>query len=308
MKKRAYIVMSLISALTIVTAFLWSHKRVEAEMKFTKNDSSGHGVSIITVADPTFEELISAYSGRHPQAPIDDLKPFSIFIQNTTEKTIVGFKVRWVFTKTDGTTVDKVTTRTTLWALTNTLGADTEAALQRTNGVIGPKSYGFVSLAAPPESLTGRVVNLADQSGMREELKVLNSELQNYTEVSVNLDGIFFDDGGFTGTDDKYYEDIKAEVDANQDVLKEIQSGIQKGKSGDEIFKSIEEAANGPDVRLWSESTSRDHYQYVKKLAAQEVLNIRKHKGEDKAFEHMRMRLGRAWPVVRKLGALKGSS
>ncbi|PYS88077.1 MAG: hypothetical protein DMF64_21400 [Acidobacteria bacterium] len=299
MKNRFYVVALLIYALTIVTIFSWSYKRVEAEMRFNKKDLPEHGIFIITEADPNFEALISAYSRRHPQTPINDLKLFSIFIENSTDRTVVGYRLRWACKKTDGTIIDKVVTETTLWALTNILGPNTESALKHADRVIGPKSYRFISLAAPSESMTGQVSD-TDQNS-EEELQILKTELRNYTEITVNLDGLFFDDGSFIGTDNKYYGEIKASVDASNDVLKEIESGIQEGKSANEIFKSIEEAANGPDIRLSSASTSRDHYLYEKKLSAQEILNIRKYKGDAKAFEHVRMRLGRTWPVIHKL-------
>ena len=301
MKKRAHVAVPVFSALAIGLIFSWSFKGVEAGMKFNKKDSPEHGVSIITAADPAFQGLMSTYSGRHPQAPVNDLRPVSVFIENATEKTIVGLKLSWVCKKADGTTVDQVISETTLWALTNTLGPNTESALKRADRVVQPKSYFFISLAAPSESLTGKTVDILDPDAQQEEIRALNSELRNYTEITVNLDGLFFGDGSFIGTDDKYYERVKSEVKAREDVLKEIQSGIQQGKSVDDVFKPIEAAANGPDIRLGSGSTPREHYQYEKRLSAQEVLNIRKYKGDEKAFEHARMRLGRAWPAIHKL-------
>lgn len=305
---RKYVPVALFSMaiVAITIGILWNSGRAQTvRVNLNVKDAPEQGLYIITASNPSFDKLLALYMKRHPSVSIEAIKPFSAFIENRTEKTVVAYKVKWDCVKADGTVVDNVTAVTILWALTNGAGPNTEATVARDKMVIRPHSSVFVSPLAPTEQIEDTAVNAArpeDDAQIMFALKSLNAELSSYTSITVSIDGAFFNDGGFVGVDTTgYFDEIKAQVDARYDVLRAIQSGIEQGKTGDELFRPAEEAANAPKIKLTSDSKPSDFYAKQKRLMAQEIFNAKKFEGEGKALEKVRMRLGRQWPQLRKL-------
>lgn len=302
--KRVTFVGSLVVATIILSAvILLLGKGVEAvKVRINKKDFQEHGLSIITAADPSFDNLMSIYASRHPDASVEILKPFSFFIHNNTHRTVVAYVFKLECMKADGTVIDKTIGMTTLWALTNTVGDRTEAAIAHANTVIRPNTALFFSLAAPLEALDDPHISTVQVAEQEEELKRLKAEFAAYTNITVSIDGSFFDDGGFVGLDTTgFFNKVKAQVDARYEVLNGVQSNVEKNKRIEEVFKPIEAMADAPKVKLRADSTPEEYYLHEKKLISQELSNIKKHKGDDNALEQVHMRLNKKWPVLRKL-------
>jgi hypothetical protein len=303
MRKAVPVVIILVIAV-IAAGVFWNSRRVQAvNVKFNIKDVPEHGLLIISPSDPSFDNMMAVYLRSKPGVPLNDLKPFSIFIKNTSNRTVVGYTLKWECIKADGTVIPQIAEYATTWALTDVGESDFEAAMAEARTVIRPNAILFFSQAAPPELLDGQdLAPTQPDPEQTELLRSLNSELKNYTSITVSLDGALFDDGTFVGPDSAgFFAEIKAQVDAKYDLLREIESGIQQGKSADEIFRHAEEALAGPDIELNPDSTTADHYNYNKKLYGQEILGIRTALGDKKAIERVRILLSRPWPELRKL-------
>ena len=272
--------------------------------KINKKDFPERGLTIITAADPSFDSLMAAYLDRHPDARtlVGRLKPFSFFVRNNTPQAVVACRVKWECVKADGAVIDKVTGLTSLWALTNTLGDKTEASIAHADMVIRPGTARFFSLAAPSESLDERHVSDIRVEEKDEMLRDLRSEFMAYTDVTVSIDGAFFYDGGFVGLDTTgLFDEVKAQVDARHKLLTEARRAALKAGRIQGAYEFIEVAANAPQITIRGRSTPEQHYLRERKLMAQELLYIRKNKGDDKLLDEVNLHLSRKWPTLRKL-------
>jgi len=130
---------------------------------------------------------------------------------------------------------------------------------------------------------------------------VVVPELREYVEIRVSVDGAFFDDGTFVGPDTThFFSKVQASVDAKRDLLEEMSFAREHGLSLSRVFKNVQEVASSPDVSSFS--TQADHYNYHKKIYAQEVLRIRQTVGDERALAQAVRSLRRPWPKLHKKG------
>lgn len=316
---------SLLAAVFItatVTAFillLWGSGRVGATIvRLNVKDIPEHDVRLITASDPSFDAMMRAYASIRSNAPITELRPFSVFIENRGKKTLVAYKMKWECLRADGVTIVKTSSEATTWILMNAGGANHQALVANATTVIRPNSIRFFSLAAPPETFDEKDINkeqssnspalMASNSAQTQEginnpdqvgeLRRLNEELKRYTDITVSLDGVFFDDGTFVGPNSTgFFEEIKAQVDARYDVLNELTNDAARAQA----FQKLEMVANAPDVELEVGAPPAVHYEFYKRVFARELLSVKKSSGEDKARERARSLLNKPWPKLRKL-------
>ncbi|HKS26283.1 MAG TPA: hypothetical protein VJS44_00615 [Pyrinomonadaceae bacterium] len=304
MKKLMLIIVAVLIATAVVGVF-WGNKRVTAmDLQFNVEDMPAHGITIVSPSDASFDGLMAIYQQRHPTIPIQELKPLSFFIKNTTSQTVVGYKINLECTKHDGSVITKSITDTTLWALTNPEEPGLKASIAKSKTVIKPNGILFQSLALPPEALdssTGKsTLSPLEQKPLTGEIRAAAIELKTYSRITLKLAGAFLDDGTFIGADSRYYEQIKAQVDANHNLLREISDGIQSGRSNEEVFSPVAEAANETEIKLSHQSSPADLYKYSRRLMAIELMGLKKSKGDDKALERVNKMLSKAWPNLRR--------
>lgn len=322
MKRVAFIGIFVFAAMTLFAGMLLFGKGVEAvSVKINKKDFPEHGVTIISPSDTSFDQLMAKLAERTPGFPVEELKPFSIFIKNTGSHPIVAYKLRWECMKEDGTVIHKDTSFSAAWILMGS-GPEHEKSTARATTIIRPNSTWFISLNSDPLSLNGSVMNPKDLNrghGIINDPEQYNKlvldsekiaalrqsvakEMAQYTNITIILDGAFFDDGSFVGRDGTgFFEAIKAEIDANKDLLSEIRNGLQQRRTVGEIFKSLEDLAAEPDVSLSPNSAPSDYYKYHKKEIAKEYLGYKRAWGEDYATKHALQQLNKPWPTLRRL-------
>jgi hypothetical protein len=322
MKRITFVGLFLVAAVILCAGILLLGKGVEAvNVKINKKDFPEHGITIISPSDQSFDQLMARLAGRTPGFPVEELKPFSIFIKNTGNHPIVAYKLRWECVKEDGTIIYKDSSFSAAWILMDS-GPEHEKSKARATTIIRPNSTWFISLNSDPLSLAGSATNPEDLNRGHgvihdpeqynqlvldsEKIAVLRQsvakEMAQYTNITIILDGAFFDDGSFVGQDGTgFFEAVKAEIDANKDLLSEIRNGLQQRKALGEIFKAIEDLAAEPDVSLGPDSTPPDYYKYHKKEAAREYLGYRRAWGEDYATKHALQQLNKLWAKLRKL-------
>lgn len=300
----------------LLASILGINRSAQAVVRINVKDLPEHGLSILAPSDPSFDALLSAVVAS--DEPVELLKPYSIFLKNTGGRSVIAYKLRWECAKADGTVIHKDSSISSAWVLMNEDGAGVGDAPE----VIRPNSIWFYSLVAPPRRL-GAAAGAVDSGGWavvldRKKvaggsgsagrpttagaLQLLNTELGRYASITVTLDGALFDDGTFVGPDASgFFGAVKAEVDAKFDLLAEIRNGRLRGKSEEEIFRTIDEAAGGPDVSLGPDSTADDYYKLHKKIFAQELLGYGQAVGRRLAMTRALKQLEKPWVRVRKL-------
>lgn len=286
------IVLALIAIVAISTAtgFVLSRSAQAMKLKVHVKDLPEHGLTVISPADPSFEGRLTTLLKGKSNDVVNNLRPFSVFVENRGQRAVVAYIIQWCFTSADG--------RNDCYrkALTNPIalmeGGSLSEEQEEQSGRIKPNSTRFFSLV----SLDGRGAfrvpvspNEAEQfrhgkSDPKELLRRYSLELTKYTDVTVSIDGAFFEDGTFVGSDTiGFFAQAKAMTDARKDLLNEIALGLSE-KTKDEVFGRLEGTANQPDVGLDSQSTSTDYYNYYKKVYADEVLQLRRAHGDDEGL------------------------
>jgi hypothetical protein len=312
MRKRFLTVLLMLAFTILINFGLWSGEKARAlSMNIHIKDLPESGISIIGPSDPAFDQKISALKIKPAQKEL--IKPFSVLINNTGEKAIVAFKLRWECKKADGSVVYKDVVKSSSWVFTD---SEADQPISADPTIIKPHSIWFHSLVSqsqPSEGGTGggwvvvgdpnstETQDLLKSPNGTQALKALNAELARYVSITISFDGAFFDDGTFVGPDATgFFELIKAQVDAKHDPLQAMKVDSERGKSADQILQSIEGIANDESVDFGAAETASDYYKYYKKIYAKEIVADRSNSDSSKAFEKVIRRLNKPRVKLRK--------
>lgn len=308
MSKLIVVALLLVIVLIAALGFVSNRSAQAMTIKMHVRDLPEHGLTIISPSDPSFDGKLSALLKGEGNDVADNLKPFSIFIENKSKRTVVAYLIQWCFTAADGRNDCYRKAFSNPRALMG--GENLSEGMERQSGRIKPNSNRFFSLVA----LDGRGAFRVPMS--REELEEFkqgkfdgkalllrfSAELEKYTDLTVSIDGAFFDDGTFVGPDTAgFFAQTSAMIDANNDLLNEITLEMSRPNvSRDKVFKQIEKKAKQPEINLDSKSTPADYYNYYKKAYADEVLRMRQALGDDKSLEAALRPLKKPWPMLHK--------
>jgi uncharacterized protein (UPF0335 family) len=304
MKRRALLITALITILTTATGFVLSRRTRVMELKINAKDLSEHGLIIIRPSDPSFDSLAADFFKDFSSEEVENLKPFSILIKNETDRTVVSQTVIWELTKTDGKKISLTKMSANSEALTD--GQDYFDALARTNmdDTIRPNSIQLFSLLPLSRSGGGggpfQQAN-PDNTEKIERLRSMRTELATkYTEITVSIDGAFFDDGAFVGPDiNGLFDKVQAQVKAKRDLVLGLAKKIELKMDIEEVFQEAESKA-GTDTVPDLNSTPADEYNYFSKFFANQFRQLRKFYGDNKIFAHILRSARKPEPKLRK--------
>jgi hypothetical protein len=86
------------------------------------------------------------------------------------------------------------------------------------------------------------------------------AHLANYTDITVSIDGVFFEDGTFVGPDTtNFFAQAQAVVAAKRDLPQQISDQLQSKKQPMEIYKTLEEVTARAAATLDANSTQDDN-------------------------------------------------
>jgi hypothetical protein len=255
--KRMTAAIALPVTLLFAGTFLWRNVKVQAmSVQVNVRDLPEHGVRIIAPSDPSFDQRAQPFLKDQPKTMVDRIKPFSVIVENMAGLAIVGSRLNWEIVQLDGNVYRARIGSSNPRAL---MGGN--KSIQTTRGAaIPPHSIRFVSLlgsASEGEQVDLRNFELSFR-GSQSELEEFNNALlqgnreeafnksdiakviRDATSVTVSIDGIFFEDGTFVG-DDKtgFFDEVKAYIDAEYDLITEISIAQTQGKTPDEIFGQV---------------------------------------------------------------------
>ena len=289
-------------------------------LQINVRDLPEHGISLMTASDPSFEKRISAVLKGKPDALVDALKPFSVFLMNSSDKAIVAYNLNWKLMKADGTIITRKSGGANSGALMYGGSPGFEHVSTITGHAIRPGSGRFVSLgfSLSEDDSTGisAVITGSEDRGTLARLekvtkeytpsaiaKDASAELRQYSNITVVVDGIFFEDGSFIGPDETdFFAYVKAGVDAKYALLREVKTHLDDNRDLLDIFKGLEELAKDQSATVNDASTSTDHYKYFRKVWATELLNMRRALGDKRSITAAIQWLRKPWAVLTRKG------
>ncbi|MFL6215814.1 MAG: hypothetical protein ACJ74J_18165 [Blastocatellia bacterium] len=315
---RIAVATALVSLLVGSGAMFWGKDKVQAmSIQVQVKDLPEEGVEIIAPSDPSFD-LRAASFLKGPDAFIDRVKSFSVIVENTGQRAIVGSRLVWEVVKFDGTIY-----RHYVGSANPRIFLGGDQTIQTTLGAaIPPHSTRFISLvgaAAEGEQVDLDTIELTFQ-GSQDELKQFKQSLNQgdreeafnksfiaklrteATSIAVSIDGVFFEDGTFVGENKTgLFEEVKAYVDAEFDLVAEISAAQKLGRTPEEVIgqvtgflmttpptetdsplsdnQAVKREQRSRRSSFASAESSTDAYQKYKTLAARTLLRKKENRG-----------------------------
>lgn len=308
MKNLILITLALI-ALVVTTTGLIPVKRDSKKMRdINVKDISEHGLIIISSADAAFSNLINSALQIRPEPLAEELKSYSVFVKNESQRAVIAYSIKWEFLRPDGRIVTK---RRNFITRSGLIGQGENA---KGKNIINPGETRFLSLV-DAFKVDDKASNSSDndESGTREQMVLtrgaqpkdfakLTNELAGYTGVTISLDGAFFEDGAFVGagTSD-FFARTKAMRDARYDLLLEIENQLQEGKSAKDALNQLEALTKETTAKNGIRSTPSDYYQLYRQRYAEELLRTRNAAGDEPTVKKILASVAKPWPQLRKL-------
>jgi hypothetical protein len=82
----------------------WTTREAKAvSVQINIKDLPGHDLKLIAPTDPLFNGKLSTLLKNHPNSLAESLKAYSVLLENTGKKTVIGYRLRWDLIKADGT-------------------------------------------------------------------------------------------------------------------------------------------------------------------------------------------------------------
>ena len=270
------------------------------------------GLKIISPLDPSFDGLVASYLKGEERPDLEDLKPFSVLVQNTSAKSVVAYVLKWELVRTDGRSITNFTAYAQPGVLMGNLSTNPQADAGH---IIKPGRMRLFSWDSPldpgGDSAFGvRVGGSANPPpagiGTKKEasskvLSELKSQLIQATSITVSLDGAFFEDGTFLGANSSgYFEQIKAQVDARIDLLNEVASALAQQADMDKVLDSIASRPYVSTRPTYLESKPEELYSFYAGLFAREIAGLRNTYGSKRTAAYLADQQARKRPTLKK--------
>lgn len=310
MKKAIMLALSFIISVSTLAGFALSRSMHSMSITLHSKDLLEDGLTFVLPSDPSFDAKLADFLKGDSGDAVNLLRPFSVFLENKSNQSVVAYMIQWCFTKSDGTTNCYRKAFASPKALME--GEHLSEGVEARSGRIKPNSAIFLSLVSPDGSGAFRISSISRDEAekirqgakldRRDLLRRFSLELAEYPDVTVSIDGAFFEDGTFVGDNTTgFFEQIKAQVDAKRDLLNELATeSTNPQKSREEVFRRMEAIANQQATDLNSKSTPADYYNYFKGSYANEVLSARKVLGDEKGLEMVLRPMKKQWRFLAK--------
>jgi hypothetical protein len=289
--------------LSITTGFIISQATHTMVVKIHAKDLPQHGLIIVKGSDSDFDAIAKKLLKNVTVEELENIRVVAVAVRNTGTKRVVAHTIIWECAEADG----KKRAYRISYANSEffTDGGDFSNGVNDTNldETIEPGGERLVSLAPLPHEGPGgggggsretQVATEAKQNDVSKYAPQGISELRSrllakYTDITVSIDGVFFDDGTFIGPDTfGFFERMKAQVDAKQDLRNGIVEGIKEKKPQEEIFREIQAKAD-IEVKRPSDEGTTDYYNYCTKLFARQLLLMKKVYGNKVMVDILRL-------------------
>lgn len=268
--------------------------RQSVNTRLNIKDLPEHNLTLITSANAYYRSVMDATSQNQLNAKLEELKPYSVLLRNTGNRSIIAFKLKWEITKADG----QVFTANNGYMNSKRLFDKKDKS--KTKSVLEPGAALFCSVAGIAD--VSQLANVqfvglrtmvgsnsddrsAQQASQDESsdtaIDNLTTSLSEAVSITVSIDGALFEDGTFVGPDSSnFFGWLSSLVKARRDLLQDLLT-MQRRGDPDKVHKRLEEVANSPKVSLGPKSSSDDFYRFNRKRFAQQFLKKRNALGND---------------------------
>jgi len=287
--------------LFLVIAVALTNRAVHAQVSMTVTGLPDKGLILIGPAESGFEEKAATMLNGRKDFTYETLKPYSVILHNTSQKTVVAYSLRWEYPAPKG--------QIGIWDQSFGQGSRLlDGGKRKTNAaedkrgptidagewkLITPRSYIGSESRVTPDVMAADagyrsyMQNIVDRFGSR--------------DLTVTLDGAFFEDGTFVGLDRAGYFDIfKADVTARHDLMARVVAAGKAGHGLAQVASEIESALPAQKTQLRGDSNPADYYEHYKNQYATEFLNIRNKVGDEGALGIAHFHSFEHPPVFRK--------
>lgn len=248
---------------TITISMAWKQNTKTMKNVFVKKDLINHGITLVTSTDADFGTELNTFIKDNDEdvlSFIDAVKPFAVFVKNTSTKDIIGISLRWEIVNSDGSINNLPQMESSPGQLIdfkrrNPAKKVNFIPLNSSRFFALDKTVQQLVRSESQRKLNSSTLNGEELDELRKYLPKLRSEKQaiadKASKISVSIDGIFFGDGTFIGTDkNHFFAYMQATVDSRKDFVQEVREAIKAKKSIKEIFTRFESLAsyNAPSI------------------------------------------------------------
>ncbi len=275
-----------------------------------RNNFEKHGVTLISSNNESFDTELANYLKGNQEGVtpfIDAVKPFTVFVKNTSTKDIVGISLRWEITSYDGSVQSFPQIESSHSQLMGIKPRNSALKKGLASSLIPSNSSRFFVLDMTVQQLVrneSQRATINDSSSLNgEKLKHFNEYLpqlqarnqktmNDAISVSISIDGIFFSDGTFIGDDQNhFFAYMKGALDARRDFIKEMQGSVKAKKNTAEIFSRLESLASYKPLSIneldSEEKMYAESYKAQLRVSAKKALAKKKKLSEREVVEEI---------------------
>lgn len=290
------------AGLAVTAGFRQSSQNARMNAQLSIKDLPEHGLSLIGSSNSLYDSLVSALFPGRKFVLLQTLRPYSVVLRNTSNRTVIACRLKWEFTGDDGRVKVEPRGFITFGPMMGLGVLDTDPNTER--NIIKPNSTWLFTpsiIEAQHMNIDGGVEATNAERMQAEYIQTLTARLAQYASITVSLDGVFFDDGTFVGPDTtQFFAYVEALQSARQDMFREVKRGLMQGKTATEMLDQVAKAAKGSEVRLSSAATSSDFYNFHRNIVSKEILKMRERSGDDRASKFSVEELDKSWLKLRK--------
>lgn len=290
------------TAAVLTTAFtpLSRNREQIGNARLNVKDLADQGLVVVASSDPSYDAMVHAFLKGKSDPIVDSLGPYSVFIKNTSTRTVVACILNWEMLQSNGQIRRLRSEYINLPALMgNSLDEVKEGFKIRPNS---PWFFIPTYLQVDQDEDGSKRAGSVESDSTNKELEKVRSQFSRDLSITVTLDGAFFEDGTFIGPDTSgFFAKVEAIRNAKRDLFQEIANERIKGKTLSDALRHVEDVANRSEVKLSDTSPPADYYNSFKREAAAELVRMRNREGDDRVLDQVHKRLKTPWQELRKL-------
>ncbi len=294
-----------VSVLFLVIAVALTNRAVHAQVSMTVTGLPDKGLILIGPADPRFDKLLKGLLANETTPELDALRPYSVILHNDSRQTVVAYALRWEYTNPNGKRVHVDLSDGQITRLMDGVIRKTPTEYDKVGAGIDPRSWVVATPSTVLKTSSG-AGDRAKDANYQDFLQKLVTRFSQGQDVSITLDGAFFEDGSFVGPNRSHlFENFTAEVLAKQAFVQQVVVAAQRGQSMDDVAREIQTSL--PDSlakpTLASDGTMRGDEQYYRYKYASRFLLIYHNSGQESALAWAKTHLIQNPPKLRNLNA-----